>query len=164
MSCSKAIIKNTLDMSDMVLKKYLEDLSDSDLLVRPAEGMNHIAWQIGHLIGAEKMFTEMVKPGAGSPLPEGFDKQHSKEAAASDDPSGFLSKAEYLKLWDEQRAATKAAVDALSDAELETPATGRFAQMVPNNGGLLNFAGTHALMHVGQWVPVRRKLGKPVVI
>ena len=28
----------------------IDDLSDSDLMVRPAPGCNHIAWQLGHMI------------------------------------------------------------------------------------------------------------------
>ncbi|MFM8221811.1 MAG: DinB family protein, partial [Planctomycetaceae bacterium] len=43
-------IKLNLNMSDMIVRSYLSDLSDSDLLIRPVAGTNHIAWQLGHLI------------------------------------------------------------------------------------------------------------------
>ena len=29
---------------------------------------------------------------------------------------------------------------------------------------MINFIGAHVLMHVGQFVPVRRKSGKPVIL
>ena len=36
--------------------------------------------------------------------------------------------------------------------------------MAPTVGHALNMAGGHTLMHVGQFVPLRRTLDKPVVI
>ena len=39
----KDVIKQTLDMSDFILHKYLDDLSDADLRLRPVEGMHPIA-------------------------------------------------------------------------------------------------------------------------
>ena len=68
----KDVILSTLDMSDFILKKYLDDLSDADLRLRPVEGMNPIALQFGHLIASERHFVEMIKPGASPPLPAGF--------------------------------------------------------------------------------------------
>ena len=68
----KDVIKQTLDMSDFILNKYLDDLSDADLRLRPVEGMHPIALQLGHLIAAERMFIEMVKPGSHPPLARRF--------------------------------------------------------------------------------------------
>jgi uncharacterized damage-inducible protein DinB len=159
---AKEIIRSTLDGSDRILKKYVDDLNDADLLVRPVEGMNHIAWQLGHLIWAERWFVEMVKPGVSPPLPEGFKEKHDKEGHESD--AGFATKAEYLSLWDAQRSATKKVLDDLSEEELAQPGPERFRTMAETVGALLNFAGTHALMHLGQFAAVRRKLKKPIVI
>ena len=50
---AKEAIKSSLDGNLFVLKMYLADLSDADLLVRPVPGANHVAWQLGHLIAAE---------------------------------------------------------------------------------------------------------------
>ena len=54
----KDVIKQTLDMSDFILNKYIDDLSDADLRVRPIEGMHPIALQLGHLIAGEQMFNK----------------------------------------------------------------------------------------------------------
>ena len=40
------------------------DLSDADLLVRPAPSANHIAWQLGHLIASERNLVEAAAPGS----------------------------------------------------------------------------------------------------
>jgi hypothetical protein len=158
------LIRQTLDNSDQIVNAYIGDLSDADLMVRPAAGMNHIAWQLGHLISAERMFAEMVKPGVAPPLPAGFDEAHNKEATTSDDTKKFRTKAEYIDIWKAQRAATKSILDGMSDAELDAPSTNRFQGMAPTQGSVLLFNATHVLMHVGQWVGVRRQLGKPIVI
>ena len=58
----KDALKLSIGMSDFIINAYIKDLSDADLFIRPVPGMNHIAWQLGHLISAEHRFVEMVKP------------------------------------------------------------------------------------------------------
>ena len=48
-------ITAALQLPTTVVNMYLDDLTDAELLVRPAENMNHIAWQLGHLIQSEHM-------------------------------------------------------------------------------------------------------------
>jgi DinB superfamily len=151
---------------DGVVEKYLADLSDADLLVRPVEGQNHIAWQLGHLLSIEGGILDQIKPGSSPAYPDGFAEAHGRDEAAtrSDDPSRFLGKDAYLALWRAQRTATRAVLEGLSDAELDAPGPERVRRMAPTVGGTFVLFGTHALMHVGQFVGVRRKLGKPVAI
>ena len=85
-------IKATLETSSAILNSYLGDLSNEELMTRPGEGCNHLAWQLGHLIAAECHLLEMITPGAAADLPAGFADKHNKEAAGNDDPSGFCSK------------------------------------------------------------------------
>lgn len=162
---AKDPIKHTLDMSDMVVNSYVGDLSDQDFLAIPVPGMNHIAWQLGHLISVERMVVEGIKPDSCPELPAGFDGVHSTNSETKGtQPSQFYSKDEYLKFYAAQRAATKAVIDALSDADLDKPAPESFAQIAPTVGAVLNLVGQHYLMHAGQFVPVRRATGKPVTI
>src|SRR5438874_3001174 len=97
---AKDAILATLATGDRVLNKYLADLGDADLLVRPVPGQNHIAWQLGHLIATERFMLEGVKPGSSPALPEGFTDAHGRDEAStcSDDPSRFLTKDQYLAL------------------------------------------------------------------
>lgn len=161
---AKDVIRQTLDMGESIVRTYVNDLEDADLRLRPAEGMNPIAWQLGHLLAYERMMVEGIKPDSSPPLPDGFEAAHAPEAAKSNDFAGLKTKAEYLKLWQAQRAATKAVLDGLSDAELDSPAPERFRRMWPTVGAVLTLVGNHTLMHVGQFILVRRTLGKPVLI
>lgn len=157
-------IRATLKTSSVVLTKYLDDLSDADLMLRPGVGCNHIAWQLGHLITSENQLLEAVAPGAGIELPAGFLEKHSKERKEDDDPAHFCTKQEYLDLFEQMHAATLTAIAKMSDADLDKPAPEHFQKMFPTAGHVVILIATHGLMHAGQFVPVRRKLGKPVVI
>ncbi len=157
-------IRATLKTSSVVLTKYLDDLSDADLMLRPGVGCNHIAWQLGHLIASENQLLEAVAPGAGIELPAGFAEKHGKERKDDDDPAHFCTKQEYLDLFEKMHAATLAAIAKMSDADLDKPAPEHFQKMFPTAGHVVILIATHGLMHAGQFVPVRRSLGKPVVI
>jgi DinB superfamily len=157
----KDIIAKTLDTSDFILKKYMEDMSDADLKVQPFEGFNPIALQLGHLIASERSMVEMVKPGASPPLPAGFAEKHDLKKQSSDN-ARFSTKAEYLKLWDAQRAATKSTLAGVADADLEDTKGGTLPQFAPDVASLLNMAAVHALGHTGQFIAVRRMLKKPI--
>lgn len=157
-------IRATLATSSMVLSRYLEDLSDADLMQRPGPGCNHIAWQLGHLIASENHLLGAVAPGAGIELPAGFAERHSKDSKDDDNPAHFCTKQEYLDLFEKVHAATLAAIGKMSDADLDKPAPEHFRKMFPTAGHVIVLIATHGLMHAGQLVPVRRRLGKPVAI
>jgi uncharacterized damage-inducible protein DinB len=161
---AKDAIRTALKSTQHLVTWYLSDLSDADLLVRPAPGANHIAWQLGHLIVSETRMPGMTLPGTGYPdLPPGFAEQHGPEKAAQEPPTGFATKAQYLDLFNQVRQATLAALDKVSDADLDRPTEGRMATFAPNLGALLLLTSNHSLMHAGQFSVVRRKLGKPIL-
>jgi hypothetical protein len=151
-------LKSTLGIVHM----YLEDLSDADLLVRPIENANHIAWQLGHLIWTEAGMATDALPGTVYPtLPAGFKELHDTAGATRQD--GFSTKAFYLGTLGKVRAATIASVEKLNDAALEKPTEGSMARFAPRVADLLLLVANHTLMHAGQFTVVRRKLGKPVL-
>jgi hypothetical protein len=158
----KDVIKQTLDMSDFILDKYLSDLSEADLRLRPIEGMNPIALQLGHLVVAEHMFNNMINPGSAPALPDGFKEAHDLKNKELTD-AGFVSKDKYIELLKVQRAATKAVLEALSDSDLDDTRDGKLPTFAPTVGALLTITGAHALGHYGQFVAVRRMLKKPVL-
>ncbi len=141
-------------------------LSDADLLIRPVPGQNHIAWQIGHLIVSERGMMESIKPGASPALPAGFEEAHGRDEASttSDDAARFLTKDKYIALMAAQREATRKILKELTPAEMDAPSAERFQKMAPTVASVMLLAGNHVMMHVGQFVSVRRKLKLPVAI
>lgn len=159
---AQEIIRGTFARSKMVVGRLLEDLTDAELMERPVPGANHLAWQLGHLIGTLRFFGESIRPGSMPALPEGFEQRHGKDTASSDDAAGFLRKQEYLQLLDQQRDALLALVDQLSDDQLDADAPPAIQAFAPKVGNMLALAAAHELMHSGQFTVLRRKLGKPV--
>ncbi len=160
----KDAIQSALASTKSYLECYVGDYTDADLLVRPVPTANHAAWQIGHIIAGEWYMVSSQLPDAKYPeLPAGFAETHDNKNAGADGPAGFLTKAEYLSLFDQVRAATLAAIAGLSDADLDRPTTGGPAAYAPTLGKLLLLAADHTLMHAAQFSVVRRKLGKPIV-
>ena len=150
--------------TDMVLTSYVSDMSDAEIMSRPAPGCNHIAWQLGHLISSEGNLLNMIKPGSAIDLPEGFAEKHSKETTGSDDASQFCSLAEYTELYKKARANSIAKISELTDAEMDAEAPEAFRSMCPTMGAVAILIASHPMMHVGQFVPVRRALDKPILI
>lgn len=152
-------IKNAINTGHMICSSYLQDLSDADLLVRPVEGANHIAWQLGHLISSENHMIELVCPGSMPALPDGFAEKYTSETSKLDD-GPFENKADYLQLCEEQRSGTFSALEKLSDDDLDKPAPESLHQIAKTVGEVFGMQATHWVMHGGQWAVVRRALGR----
>jgi uncharacterized damage-inducible protein DinB len=157
----KDIIRKSIEMSDFILKSYVKDLSDAELKLVPVDGMKPIALQLGHMIVAERMFAEMVKPDSSPPLPTGFEEAHSVKNPPADD-SQFVTKDKYMELYEAQRAATKAVIDSVPETDLEDNRGGKLPQFAPTIADVLNLVAVHSLNHSGQFVAVRRMLKKPI--
>ena len=163
---AQEVILATYASADRVVNAYLADLSDGDLLIRPVSGQNHIAWQLGHLIATEHRLVDAIKPGSCPELPAGFADAHGRDETSthSDDAGRFASKATYLELMNAQREATKSLITSISEADLDAPAPESMRARFPSTGLVLLLGATHYLMHVGQFVSVRRSIGKPIAI
>ena len=152
-------VRQQFAVADFFVESYLTDLTPAEMLKRPAPGANHVAWQLGHLISAETRLVEAAKPG-GDPIAGGFCRAAPKDTAASDNPKDFLSKEEYLKLAKNVREGTCEVLDSISEAELDKPPGGRVPPFVKAAGECLVVAAGHWVLHAGQWVVLRRELGR----
>ncbi|MCG3127574.1 MAG: hypothetical protein CHACPFDD_02439 [Phycisphaerae bacterium] len=160
---AKDALKNNIKFGKMITDAYLSDLSDAELFIRPAPGLNHVAWQLGHLISSA---ANLIAAAGGKPpaLPPDFAACYTKETTTSDDPKKFHRKSDYLALLEAARTATCAAIDATPDADFAKPAPPEMRSYAPTVGDIFTLIGMHDTMHAGQWVALRRKLGKPVLI
>lgn len=161
---AKEAIKNNIRTADMVCGAYLEDLTDDEAMKRPHTGCNHINWQIGHLIQSDHQMMNGCFPDALPALPDGFAEKYSKETAGNDDPAAFHPKSELMELYKKQRESIMAKVETLTDEELGQPAPESMQAYAPNVMAAMNMLGSHWMMHAGQWVIVRRELGRDIVI
>ena len=147
-----------------MLQSYVGDMTDQELLTRPGENCNHVAWQLGHLISSEASLLNMIKDGSAIELPEGFAEAHDKSATGCDDAAKFWSKDEYLDLYQKTRKNSVETLNGMSEEEMNAESPEQFRAMCPDKRAMSMLVAAHPMMHVGQFVPVRRALGKPVVI
>lgn len=150
-------IRLGIDSSEMISMHYLNDLTDAEMMRRPAPGGNHVKWQVGHLIASENMMIEGVLPNSMPTLHAGFAEKYSKETSKIDDPSAFHTKAELMRIFQAQRAATLMALEKLTPESLDKPTKLDYA---PTVGSIFVMQGSHWLMHAGQWAVIRRQLGR----
>lgn len=159
----KDVAKLALVSTNETTMMFLSDLADADFLSRPVPSANHIAWQLAHLIVAEKMLLEGFLPEVVYPeIPAGI-VALGNDRSGKLEPDGSVTKASLLDTMKKMRAATIAAVDKLSDDALDIPNTKIMQEFAPNLGAMLILVANHTLMHGGQFTVVRRALGKPVV-
>lgn len=161
---TKDTFRSAMNMSDTVMKAYLSDLSDADLMTRPSAGCNHLAWQLGHLISSEAMLLKGLAPDANVQLPDGFAKAHAKDQAGNDDAAAFCTKDEYLSLYDKVREASRAVLENYPEPDFDAPSAEHFRKNFPTQGDVFMLIANHPLMHAGQFAVARRNLGKPVLI
>ena len=160
----KEAIHSSANFSDLVLKSYVSDLDDNDLMTRPGEGCNHLAWQLGHLIASEVNMLNSVAPGKAIALPEGFSEAHGKEACGSEDASKFCNKQEYIDLYEQIRQATNSALNAATDSDLAAASPESFQSFCPTVADMYILMASHPMMHAGQFAVARRKIGKPILM
>ena len=153
-----AAIREAIDQGAFLCNGYLADLSDTELLHRPAAGANHIKWQLGHLIASEHGMIEKVRAGSMPDLPEGFAAHYKPGTAGSDNPADFHTKAELLAAMQAQRTATLTLLAAMTENDFSRPSGLDYAPTVQS---LFLMQSIHWLMHAGQWAVVRRQLGRP---
>jgi uncharacterized damage-inducible protein DinB len=158
----KDVIRQLFKSNDFLVETYLRDFSDAELLNRPVPGANHIAWQLGHLINSEQGLLKAIPGCTGVALPAGWAEQYTKQTAAKD--SGFLTKTEYLDHYQKSRANSVKNLEAFAEGDLEKATVGRMADFAPTLAHLWVLVANHPMMHIGQFVVMRRKLGKPVII
>lgn len=157
-------IATTLRGSMRIVKKYVEDFSAEDLTHRPCDGCHPIAWQLGHLISSQAFLLNMVSPNADAGVPQSFHDRYAKGTGGPDDNGPYQTAQEYMDLFDRVNNVIEAELAKLSDEDLDAPAPEKFRERFPSIGHLYILMASHPLMHAGQFVPVRRKLGKPVVV
>ena len=155
---AKEALRISINMGQLISMGYLEDLTDEEMMHRAGAGVNHIKWQVGHLIASENNLINQAVPGSMPELPAGFAEKYTPETASNDDPGAFDSKETLLKLFNENRAGTLAALDAIPNEDLSRDTGLPYA---PQVACLFEMQGSHWVMHAGQWAVARRQLGRP---
>jgi len=63
-----------------------------------------------------------------------------------------------------QHEAILGVIAGMSDDDFDKPGPESMQAYAPTMGALVNMMGSHWMMHAGQWVVLRRQLGRDIVI
>lgn len=150
-------LRISIDTGSYIGLGYIEDLTESEMLHRPAPKSNHIKWQLGHLIFSENWHIDLIAPNSMPPLPEGFKERYDRDKAAIDDATAFDSRDFLLGVFAEQRERTITLLEEFPEEQFEKETGIEYA---PTAAAMFSLQGSHWLMHAGQWAVIRRQLGK----
>jgi hypothetical protein len=144
----------------------LDGLTDEDWFRRPAEGITHIAWQIGHLAMAEYGLCLFRirgrRPEDLDLMSSKFRKQYSKGSQPDPDPANNPTPAELRQALDRVHRQVLSELAACTEQQLSEPIDMPYA-VTPTKLGALFFCSHHEMLHAGQIGLLRRLSGKSPV-
>ena len=144
----------------------LDGLTDEDWFRRPAEGITHIAWQVGHLAMAEYGLCLFRirgrRPEDLDLMSSKFRKQYSKGSQPDPDPANNPAPAELRQALDRVHQQVLSELAACSEQQLSEPIDMPYA-VTPTKLGALFFCSHHEMLHAGQIGLLRRLSGKSPV-
>jgi len=154
-------IAHALAVSQLMLKRYVADLTTSEFLHRPTPKANCAAWIVGHLTLTDRNVLRRLDASLPE-LPEGFEHRFSREEGCPQ-AADFGDVSRLVPLFDEHHARVIAAVKSASPAQLDKPLD-KPHPMFNTVGEFAAFMAVHIGMHAGQITIIRRSLGRPPLV
>ena len=141
----------------------LEGLDDGDWFAQPAEGITHIAWQVGHIAMSQyglTLFRQRGRAEVDLDLMKGaFRKKFSRGTTPDSDPSNYPSPMEIREVLDKVFEQAKVELPTFSLESLNEEVDPPHAAFATKYGALL-FSVDHEMLHAGQIGLIRRLIGK----
>lgn len=161
-----SIVLGQLKFARDYTRSLIDDVDHADWFRQPAEGVTHLAWQIGHLAMAQYGLCLFRLRGraeidAGL-MSSAFRKKFSKGTTPDPDPAKNPSPQEIRSVFDRVYEQTLLELPDVTDAQLDEPVDMPYAVSATKFGGLL-FCSHHELLHAGQIGLLRRLLGRSPV-
>lgn len=157
------IIVEDLKQARAYASDMLSYADESMWFLQPAEGINHIAWQVGHMTVAQynlclkRIRGERRSDNTLLPVEE-FNRLFGKGSIPSPHSHDYPTPAEILTSFQEvHEQVLKETLD-LAPSALDESA-GLAHPMFTTKGGALRFSAKHEMMHVGHIAMLRRILG-----
>lgn len=160
-------IESVLDHLKFVRRytlSLLTDLADEDWLAQPAEGISHIAWQVGHIAMSQYGLALFRQRGRAEVdleiMPSAIRKKFSRGTTPDPNPEKNPPPAQLLETLERVFEQVQQEVPGFSVEHWNEPVDPPFAAFATRYGALL-FAVDHEMLHAGQIGLIRRLIGKP---
>ena len=144
----------------------LDDIDQESWYEQPAEGINHVAWQVGHVAMAQyglALFRQRGRKESDRELiPREFLRMFAKDSSPLIDVDLRPEPAEIREIFDRIHEEVLRELDTYPIEELETPVDFPYVGFSNKLGSLL-MSAHHEMLHAGQIGMLRRLLGKPPI-
>ena len=141
----------------------LEDIQPDDWFRQPAEGVTHVAWQVGHLAIAEyRLALERVRgpqPRDAELISGDLLALFGRGSVPDPDPGKYPKTQEIRAVFDRVHQQTVEEVRSLPEAVLDEP-TDKPHPMFHTKIGALDWCAQHEMLHAGQIGLLRRLFGR----
>jgi hypothetical protein len=143
-------------------RNLLSDIEESRWFESPAPGVQHVAWQVGHLAASQvvlihsRCFARKQTDVLGEP----FVKQFGRGSAPVPDATAYPPIAEIRRVFDAIHVEGIQLIRTLSDADLQQPTHGDPHPMFVTKGQCIGMVAMHESFHAGQIALTRRIFGK----
>jgi uncharacterized damage-inducible protein DinB len=149
-----AAAQDNYRFNSRMLKQTVSDLSPEEWLKRPGDGVNHIAWIVGHMALGRSRILHYMGAEWAQPALEVFGRgKKLLEDSAYPLPEWLLC------TWSEAGHALAAAFENVSDDFLARPAPEGPPSLDGKISGIVNFMAIHETYHLGQASYLRGWLG-----
>ena len=152
-----------LRFSRAYTKRLLESIPTSDWFRMPAEGVTHVAWQIGHLAMADyRLALERVRgrrPEDEALIDEPFLQLFNRDSVPDPTPARYPPPEQIRAVFERVRERVLREVPALRLEDLDAPPL-QPHRLCASKRECLLWCGRHEMVHAGQIGLLRRLLGQ----
>ena len=140
----------------------LEDIGQKDWFRQPVKGINHVAWQVGHLAMAQYglvLFRQRGRKFEDTELmSSAFRKKFARGTTPNQDPDFYPSIQEIKDVFERVYLQSMEELTTYPLEQLNDPVEDPYAAY-PTKLGCLIFCAHHEMLHAGQLGMLRRLLG-----
>lgn len=156
------LLVNRMEAARNWTLQLLSDTEESRWFEPPAPGVQHLAWQVGHLAASQCVLVHGRCFGvqAADHLPAGFVERFGRGSKPSGNRGDYPSIAEIRAVFDRIHAEALSKMRSIAPSELTAATHGPAHPMFENKGQCLAMASMHEAFHAGQIALTRRIFGK----
>ena len=142
----------------------LDGVPEAEWFRMPAEGVTHVAWQVGHLaMGQYRLTMELLRgrrPDDGELISDDFLRLFSRNSVPDANPAAYPAPAAIRAVFDRVHERVLAELKDFPEAEWSAPPT-RAHRLAKTKMESLFWCGHHEMLHAGQIGLLRRLFGHP---
>ena len=141
----------------------LDTVDPADWFRTPAEGVTHVAWQVGHLamaqyrLGMERL--RGLRPADADLISPAFLKTFGRDSVVALDPAAYPPPADIRATFDRVHDQLLTELTAFPEADLDSPALTPH-KFCRSKMECLRWCSAHEMVHAGQIALLRRLFGQ----